>query len=69
MTFSVAHWNTKTTVLRISLQEEDAILSILMPSDMCCYFNMQEENVLEHTNAKRQLCTPLSTCRSLCTKA
>ena len=33
------------------------LLNVLMASVMCLYLSMQEEDNLEHTNAKRHLCT------------
>ena len=42
------------------------LLSIPMASVMCLHFSMQEEDILEHTNAKDQLCSLYSTCRPLC---
>jgi hypothetical protein len=33
---------------------------------MCLQLSVQEEEVLEHTNAKCRLCTPLSTGRLMC---
>ena len=41
-------------------------LSTLMASVMCLYCNIQEEDIVEHTNAKCHLCTPCSTFRPLC---
>ena len=35
------------------------LLSILMVSVMCLHFIMQEEDILEHTNAKCHVCTLL----------
>ena len=43
-------------VLRYIIQRED-ILSILMASFMSLHFNIQEEDILEQTNAKSHLCT------------
>ena len=37
-----------------------------MASAMCLHFNMQEEDILEHTNGKCHLCTLESTRRPLC---
>ena len=36
-----------------------------MASVMCLVFIMQEEDILEHINAKCQICTLYSTCRPL----
>ena len=48
------------------MQGED-ILSILMASVMCLHFSMQEEDILEHINAKCHLSTLLSPCRKTTT--
>ena len=37
-----------------------------MASVMCLSFSMQEDNILEHTDDKRHLCTLSSACRWLC---
>ena len=43
-------------VLRFSMQGEIS-LSIPVASVMCLHFNMQEEDILEHANAKCHLRT------------
>ena len=43
-------------VLSFSMQGK-IILSILLASVMCLHFGMQEEDILERTNAKCHLCT------------
>jgi hypothetical protein len=40
-------------------------MSMLMASDMCLEFGMQEEDNIEHKNVKYHLCTLWSTCRPL----
>jgi hypothetical protein len=37
-----------------------------MASVMCLHLSMQEEDILEHTNAKCHVYTLWSTCRLLC---
>ena len=43
-------------VLYISMQGK-MILSILLASVMYLHFSVQEEDIIEHTNAKCRLCT------------
>ena len=52
--------------LCVSTCKEKIIWNILMTCVMCLHLSVQEEEVLEHTNAKCQLCTPLSTGRPMC---
>ena len=37
-----------------------------MASVMCLHFNLQVEDILEHSNGKYHLCTLSSACRPLC---
>ena len=64
MTFRVAHWDTLDDRLA-SQYPRVRYLSLLMASVMCLHFNMQEEDILEHTNGKCHLCTLQSTYRPL----
>ena len=43
-------------VLCFGMQGED-IFSILMASVMCLHYSMQEEYIIEYTNANCHLCT------------
>ena len=42
------------------------LLSILIASAMYSHFSLQNEDILEHTNAKCHLCTLSSTYKPLC---
>jgi hypothetical protein len=57
-TFSVGHWDAWDDSLCIVICEEKAPLSILTTSFMCLHFNMQEEEILQHTHANILLSTP-----------
>ena len=57
MTFSVAHWDTWDHVFCILVCKGKILLRIVMPSVIYLHFSMQEEGILEHSNAK---CTPES---------
>ena len=57
MTFIVAHWNTLHDNLVFWFARGRLFFSALMVGVMCLLIDMQEEDILEHTNVKCHLCT------------
>ena len=69
MTINVTHWDTSNDSFAFWYARGKILLSTIMAGFMCLHFSMQEEDVLEHSNANCHVCIHLSqTCRPLCKK-
>jgi hypothetical protein len=60
MTFRIANWNTLDEIFSFQYSRKSILLSVLMASVICLLFNIQEVDVLEHTNGKCHLCVHFS---------
>ena len=67
LTFRVAHWGMSNDGLAFQYAKGKIFVSVLVARVMCLHFDMQEEDILEHSNDKCHSCTLKSTRRPLCT--
>ena len=66
MTLRVTNWEILEDSLAFQYARGKIFLSVLLASVMFLHINMQEQDILEHTNGNCHLCTLQSTCRPLC---